>query len=97
MVAIHTPREFSPGITREEFPEIVRNGVREHEGSFETVWDSKKQNFAVRSGITSLPVTLVADREGIVRYRMTGFDPENAYRKLNAVVDSLIVASAEPR
>ena len=97
VVAIHTPREFSPGITREEFPEIVRNGVREHEGSFETVWDSKKQNFAVRSGITSLPVTLVADREGIVRYRMTGFDPENTYRKLNAVVDSLIVASAEPR
>lgn len=97
VVAIHTPREFSPGITREEFPEIVRNGVREHEGSFETVWDSKKQNFAVRSGITSLPVTLVADREGIVRYRMTGFDPKNAYRKLNAVVDSLIVASADPR
>ena len=30
-----------------------------------------------------------ADKEGIVRFRMVGFDPENAYRKLKAVVDSL--------
>ena len=97
VVAVHTPLESVPGITKEEFPEIVRNGVRKYEGTFETVWDGKKQNFAVRSGIRSLPVTLVVDREGIVRSRMTGFDPENPYRKLNAVVDSLIVASADPR
>ena len=96
VVAVHTPLESVPGITRGEFPAVVQNGVRKYEGSFETVWDSKEQNFAVRSGIASLPVTLVADKEGIVRFRMTGFDPENAYRKLKTVVDSLHVASAEP-
>lgn len=97
VVAVHTPLESVPGITKEEFPEIVRNGVRKYEGTFETVWDGKKQNFAVRSGIRSLPVTLVVDREGIVRSRMVGFDPDNAYRKLKAAVDRLTGPSTPPR
>ncbi len=97
VVTIHTPLESVPGITKEEYPSVVKNAVSKYEGSFETVWDSKEQNFAVRSGTKSLPVTLVVDREGIVRYRMVGFDPDNAYRKLKAAVDGLHVASAEPR
>ena len=71
--------------------------VSKYEGSFETVWDSKEQNFSVRSGIRNIPVTFVADKEGIVRYRMVGFDPDNAYRKLKAVVDSLNGLSTMPR
>ena len=43
-------------------------------------------------GSISLPATIVADKQGVVRYRMVGFDPDNAYRKLKAVVDSLNVA-----
>ena len=98
VVAIHTPLESVPGISKEEYPEACSKYAREkYEGTFDTVWDSKEQSLYVRTGTKSLPVTLVADREGIVRYRMVGFDPENAYRKLKAVVDSLIVASAEPR
>ena len=97
VIAVHTPLEYVPGITKKEFPEIVKNAVRKYEGSFDTVWDSKEQNFSVRSGIRSLPVTLVADKEGIVRYRVVGFDPENAYRKLKAVVDSLNVLSSALR
>lgn len=97
VVAVHTPREDYPGIKKEEFPAVVRKAVSKYEGTFETVWDSDEQNFSVRSGIKSLQVTLVADKVGIVRYRMVGFDPENAYRKLKAVVDSLSAASTIPR
>ena len=97
VVAVHTPREDYPGIKREEFPAVVRKAVNKHDGSFDTVWDNKEQNLCVRTGIKSLPVTLVADKAGIVRYRMVGFDPENAYRRLKAVVDSLRISSATPR
>ena len=97
VVAVHTPREDYPGIKKEEFPTVVRKAVNKYDGSFDTVWDNKEQNLCVRTGIKSLPVTLVADKEGIVRYRMVGYDPENAYRKLKAVVDSLSVSSATPR
>ncbi len=69
------PRRLAPGISKEEFPKIVQAGVSKYEGSFDTVWDSKEQNFSVRSGIRNIPVTLVVDKEGIVRYRMVGFDP----------------------
>ena len=97
VIAVHTPLEHYPGITKEEFPVVVRKPVSKYEDSFETVWDTREQNLCVRLGIESLPVTLVVDKEGIVRYRLVGFDPENAYRKLKAVVDSLIVASITPR
>ena len=89
VIAVHTPLESVPGISKDEVPKLVRNTAGKYEGSFETVWDSKEQSLYVRTGTKSLPVTLVADKEGIVRYRMVGFDPENAYRKLKAVVDSL--------
>ncbi len=97
MIAVHTPPEHIPGITKKEFPVAVQKAVSKYEGSFETVWDSKEQNFSVRSGIRNIPVTFVADKEGIVRYRMVGFDPDNAYRKLKAVVDSLNGLSTMPR
>ena len=97
VIAIHTPQGLAPGISKEEFPKIVQAGVSKYEGSFDTVWDSKEQNFSVRSGIRNIPVTLVVDKEGIVRYRMVGFDPENAYRKLKAVVDSLSGSSTATR
>ncbi len=97
VIAIHTPQGLAPGITKEEFPKIVQAGVSKYDGSFDTVWDSKEQGFSTRSGIRSLPVTLVADKTGIVRYRVVGFDPENAYRKLKAVVDSLNDDSAGTR
>lgn len=97
VVAVHAPLESVPGITKEEFPAVVQNAVRKYEGSFDTVWDTREQSLYVRTGTKSLPVTLVADREGIVRYRMVGFDPESAFRKLNAAVDSLSAASTPPR
>ena len=97
VVAVHAPLESVPGITKEEFPAVVQNAVRKYEGSFETVWDTREQSLYVRTGTKSLPVTLVADREGIVRYRVVGFDPENAYRKLKAVVDRLSGTSTPPR
>ncbi|MDE2890563.1 MAG: redoxin domain-containing protein [Gemmatimonadota bacterium] len=97
VIAVHTPLEYYPGITKEEFSVVVRNAVSKYEGTFDTVWDSKEQNFSVRTGIHAIPVTLVADRGGIVRYRMVGFDPETAYRNLRAVVDRLSGHSATPR
>ncbi len=97
VIAVHMPLEHFPGITKEEYPVVVRKAVSKYEGSFDTVWDTREQNLFVKLGIKSLPVTLVADREGIVRYRMAGFDPENAYRKLKAVVDSLRGPPAAPR
>ena len=97
VIAVHTPLESVPGISKDEIPKLVRNTSGKYEGTFDTVWDSKEQSLYVRTGTKSLPVTLVTDREGIVRYRMVGFDPENAYRKLKAVVDRLTVASITPR
>ena len=97
VIAVHTPLESVPGISKEQVPKLVRNTAGKYEGAFDTVWDSKEQSLYVRTGIKSLPVTLVADKEGIVQYRMVGFDPENAYRKLKAVVDSLSISSAIPR
>ena len=97
VIAVHTPLEVAPGIKREEFPIVVRNAASKYEGSFETVWDTREQNLYVRSRVNTLPATIVADKEGIVRYRMVGFDPENAYRKLKAVVDSLNDVSAGTR
>lgn len=97
VIAVHTPLEHFPGIAKEEYPVVVRKAVSKYEGSFDTVWDTREQNLFVKLGIESLPVTLVADKEGIVRYRMTGFDPENAYRNLKAVVDSLSGPSATTR
>lgn len=97
VIAVHTPLESVPGISKDQVPKLVRNTAGKYEGTFETVWDSKEQSLYVQTGTKSLPVTLVADREGIVRYRMGGFDPENAYRKLKAVVDSLSGPSAAPR
>ena len=89
VIAVHTPLGLTPGITKGGFPKIVQTGVSKYEGTFDTVWDTREQNLFVKLGIESLPVTMVADKAGIVQYRMVGFDPENAYRKLKAVVDSL--------
>ncbi len=89
MIAVHTPLESVPGITKDQVPNLVRKTASKYEDTFETAWDSKEQSLYVKTGTKSLPVTLVADKEGIVRYRMAGFDPETAYRKLKAVVDSL--------
>ncbi len=97
VIAVHTPLESVPGISKEQVPKLVRNTAGKYEGSFDTVWDSKEQSLYVRTGTKSLPVTLVADKEGIVQFRMVGFDPENAYRKLKAVVDRLSISSAIPR
>lgn len=97
VIAVHTPLESVPGISKDQVPNLVRNTASKYEGTFETVWDSKEQSLYVQTGTKSLPVTLVADKEGIVRYRMAGFDPENAYRKLKAVLDSLRVPSAMAR
>ena len=97
VIAVHTPLESVPGISKDQVPALVRNTAGKYEGSFDTVWDSKEQSLYVRTGTKSLPVTLVADKQGVVRYRMVGFDPENAYRKLKVVVDSLNGLSTMPR
>ena len=97
VIAVHTPLESVPGISKHQIPKLVRETASKYEGSFETVWDSKEQSLYVQTGTKSLPVTLVADKEGIVRYKVVGFDPENAYRKLKAVVDSLSALSTIPR
>lgn len=97
VIAVHTPLEHFPGIAKEEYPVVVRKAVSKYEGSFDTVWDTREQSLFLRSQVKSLPVTLVADREGIVQYKVVGFDPENAYRKLKAVVDSLSAPSTIPR
>ena len=89
VIAVHTPLESVPGISKDQVPKLVRNTASKYGGTFEVVWDSKEQSLYVQIRTKSLPVTIVADKEGIVRYRMVGFDPENAYRKLKAVVDSL--------
>lgn len=91
VIAVHTPLESVPGISKDQVPRLVRNTASKYGGTFEVAWDSKEQSLYVQTGTKSLPVTIVADKEGIVRYRMVGFDPENAYRKLKAVVDSLNV------
>ncbi len=93
VIAVHTPLESVPGISKDQVPKLVRNTSGKYEGTFETVWDRKEQSLYVQTGTKSLPVTLVADKEGIVRYRLVGFDPENAYRKLKAVVDRLVAQS----
>ena len=97
VIAVHTPLEHFPGIAKKEYPVVVRKAVSKYEGSFDTVWDTREQSLFLRSRVKSLPVTLVADREGIVQYKVVGFDPENAFRKLKAVVDSLSAASTIPR
>jgi peroxiredoxin len=46
--------------------------------------------------VYEMPATFLVDREGIVRYRVTGFSGDDQEREMRAEVEKLLSASAKP-
>jgi thiol-disulfide isomerase/thioredoxin len=68
--------------------------AREQEISYPVLFDGGVKELY---GVQSFPTTMFIDRQGKVRYREAGFDPEEAPRLFDAVVNELLGPSARSK